>query len=112
MNNQLTEFVDAEISVAGLKSPVDEAKIAETLKPIAGIDEFRINGDRVDLRYDPTFITKKEIAEKIQAAGFGVAEVEAAPSSPIVDALETKPAVCVDDPGPAHLRPLGGSKSG
>jgi copper chaperone CopZ len=85
MSEDLTEYVDAEFSVDGADSAVAEQRILTALEAVSGIAESRVLHGKVEVHYDPTTVTKKEIGEKIEAAGFHITEVEAAPASPIVD---------------------------
>lgn len=86
MSDNLTEFVDAEIFVSGADSPTDEKKLLAVLENVAGIEESKMAHGRVDVHYDPTKVTKIEISQKIEAAGYRITDVEAAASSPLTDA--------------------------
>lgn len=81
------EFVDAEISVAGLETPADEQTLNAALNELDGIENLRISPGKVAVEYDPLLITKIKIGEVISKAGFRVVEVESGLASPISDAL-------------------------
>lgn len=85
-SDNLKVLVDAEIFIDGEMTPADEQKLRDMLEQIPGVSEFSIAHRRVDVRYDPISVTKKEIAQQIEGAGYRVSEVEAAAASPIVDA--------------------------
>lgn len=85
MDENLTEFMDAEIFVTGADAPAGEEKLLEALKGVPGIAEVKISGGRVDIHYDPIAVTKKELGQTIEAAGFPVKEIDVAASSPITD---------------------------
>lgn len=81
------EYVDAEISVAGLETPADEQALNAALNELDGIENLRISPGKVAVEYDPLLITKIKIGEAISKAGFRVVEVESGLASPISDAL-------------------------
>jgi copper chaperone CopZ len=81
------EYVDAEISVAGLETPSDEQALHSALDGLDGIKTLRISRGLVAVEYDPLQITKARLSEAITRAGFRVAEVESGLASPISDAL-------------------------
>ena len=85
MNDDLTEFVDAEIFVDGADDPVEEQRLGALLEGRKGIAELSIAHGRVDVRYDPTVVTKVDLVQLISAEGFKIKEVESAASSPITD---------------------------
>jgi copper chaperone CopZ len=80
-------FVDAEISVAGLETPADEQALNSVLSGLDGIKNLNISVGNVAVEYDPVRITKRQISEAIKGAGFDVREVESGLASPISDAL-------------------------
>ena len=82
------DFIDAEITVAGLDSPADEQALNSALSGLEGIQTLSISGGKVAVEYDPVRITKARIGEVIGRAGFRVAEVESAAASPLGDALQ------------------------
>jgi copper chaperone CopZ len=81
------DFIDAEISVAGLKTPADEQALNSALSELDGIQTLNISGGKIAVEYDPLRITKAQLSEVIGRAGFRVAEVESGPASSIADAL-------------------------
>ena len=81
------DFIDAEISVAGLETPADEQMLTSALSGLDGIDNLRISTGKVAVEYDPVRITKARLSEAITAVGFRVVEVESGLASPISDAL-------------------------
>lgn len=87
MSDELTEFVDAEIFVTGADDPAEEKRLLSSLEGHEGVAKVAIAQGRVDVHYDPTAITKAELAKRIEAEGFKIKEMETAASSPIVDTL-------------------------
>jgi copper chaperone CopZ len=81
------DFVDAEFSVAGMKTPADEQALSSALGGLDGIENLRISPGKVAVEYDPLLITKVKLCEAINGAGYRVAEVESGLASPISDAL-------------------------
>ena len=81
------DFIDAEISVAGLETPADEQGLNSALSGLEGIQTLTISGGKVAVEYDPVRITKAQLSEVIGRAGFRVVEVESGPASSIADAL-------------------------
>ena len=81
------EYIDAEISVAGLETPADEQALSSALSGLDGIQTLNISRGKVAVEYDPIRITKAQLSEVISRAGFHVAEVESGPASSIADAL-------------------------
>ena len=81
------EYIDAEISVAGIDGPADERTLGEALGKLEGIRDFSLSEGKLDLEYEPVLVTKAEIEEAIARAGFRVAEVETGQASAITDAL-------------------------
>lgn len=81
------DFIDAEISVAGLKTPADEQALSAALSGLEGIQTLSISGGKVAVEYDPVRITKAQFSDIISRAGFRVAEVESGLASSITDAL-------------------------
>ena len=84
-SDSLIEFVDAEIFVDGAKSPADEEKLRSALDHIPGITDLTIAHGRVDVRYDPMSVVMKEIAQRIEDAGYRISAVQSAPSSPVTN---------------------------
>jgi copper chaperone CopZ len=84
------EFIDAEISVAGLETPADEQALNSALAELDGVESLRISPGKVAIEYDPLRVTKIKISEAIGKAGFRVVEVESGLASPISDALHTE----------------------
>jgi len=81
------DYIDAEFSVPGLKTPADEQKLNSILSGLDGIENLRISSGKVAVEYDPLRITKAQLSEAIGNAGFPVEEVESGLASPISDAL-------------------------
>lgn len=86
-SDSLTEFMDAEFVVGQATSPADEEKLRSALGPMPGIVDLTIAHGRVDVRYDPMSVTKKEIAQRIEAAGYRISDVQTAPASPVTDMI-------------------------
>lgn len=86
MNESLTEFMDAEFLVTGAETPVDESRLLAALVEVSGIVDTKISQGRVDVHYDPIAVSKKEVRQRIEGAGFRIKEEEAAAASPLTDA--------------------------
>ena len=84
------EFIDAEMSVAGLETPADEQTLSSALSRLDGIQSLHISRGKVAVEYDPIRITKAQLSEVISRAGFRVAEAESGPASSIADALHNE----------------------
>jgi hypothetical protein len=87
----LHEFIDAEISVEGLKSPGDEQTLLSALTGQEGVKRAELSGRKLLVEYEPVRIVKARILELVTAAGFRVIEVESAQASPVIDALHEQP---------------------
>jgi copper chaperone CopZ len=81
------DFVDAEFSIAGMKTPSDEQALSSALSGLDGIVNLRISSGLVAVEYDPLLVTKVKLCEAITGAGYRVEEVESGLASPISDAL-------------------------
>jgi hypothetical protein len=81
------DYIDAEITVAGLETPADEQALSSVLSGLDGIKNLRISDGKVAVEYDPVRINKHRLGEAIKGAGFRVREVESGLASPISDAL-------------------------
>ncbi len=86
-------YVDTAIGVGGPISPGAEDHLAKALTGKPGIVECVVGHGKLDLRYEPTVVTKSEIIQQIHAVGFQVDDVQSAPSSLVTDAI------LADDPG-------------
>ena len=82
------DFIDAEISVAGMKTPADEQALNSALSGLDGIESLTVSVGKVAVEYDPVRINQAAIGEVISRAGFRVGEVASGPASPVADALE------------------------
>jgi copper chaperone CopZ len=85
MGDELTEFVDVEIFLHGTIAPADQQEVVRALEQFSGIAMLQIMPSRVDVRYDPISVTKHEIVQRLEMAGFRIKKVEAAASSPMTD---------------------------
>jgi copper chaperone CopZ len=83
----LHEFVDAEFAVIDLESPSKEKALQDTLKTLPGLESLSISHGKVTVRYEPVRLSRKQIEEAIQRAGFQISEAEAVASSPLTEAL-------------------------
>ena len=81
------DFIDAEISVAGLETPADEQALSSALSGLDGVEKLRISRGKVAVEYDPLRVTKAKLGEAVRGAGFRVVGVESGLASPISDAL-------------------------
>jgi hypothetical protein len=91
------EYIDADFTVEGLASAVEEQKLLQAFAGREGIKSMTISGPKVMVEYEPVYIHKTQIVAEINAAGFRVAEVESVPASPIVDAIFEE---ALSHPGP------------
>ena len=87
MTSELQEFVDAEIAVEGVQSPIQEERLRQLVAELPGIEDPALYGGLLTLRYDPVVITKTKICDALVEAGFGVSVLRAAPASPVIDAI-------------------------
>jgi hypothetical protein len=89
----LHEYVDAEFSVAGLESPNREKGLRDVLTKLPGLESVSIAHGRVMAHYEPVLLSRKQLEESIQRAGFQISETHATASSPVTDAFaeENKP---------------------
>ncbi|PYJ88421.1 MAG: hypothetical protein DME70_04080, partial [Verrucomicrobia bacterium] len=83
----LREYVDAEFTVGGLNSPAEEKALSDVLEKLSGLDKFSIRRGNLMVHYDPVFLSRKQLEEAIQGAGFRTSKGRAAASSPLTDAL-------------------------
>jgi hypothetical protein len=89
----LHEYVDAEFTVAGLESPGREKALHDALEQLPGLKSLSIFRGRVMAHYEPVLLSRKQLEEAIQCAGFQISETHATDSSPMTDAFaeENKP---------------------
>jgi hypothetical protein len=89
----LHEYVDAEFTVAGLESPSREKALRDALEKFPGLESLGISHGRVMAHYEPVLLSRKQLEEAIQRAGFQISETHATASSPMTDAFaeENKP---------------------
>lgn len=89
----LHEYVDAEFTVAGLESPGREKALRDALEKLPGLKSLSIFHGRLMAHYEPALLSRKQLEEVIQRAGFQISETHAADSSPMTDAFaeENKP---------------------
>src|SRR5687768_141189 len=80
-------FIDAELSVAGLDNPGAQQQLTEVLTGVEGLQNFSIKGGALSVEYDPIQVTKAELSEVITRAGFEIIDVETGSASSITDAL-------------------------
>lgn len=83
----LHEYIDAEIEVRGLTSATDEQKIIAALENLPGVQRLGIVHGRVEITYEPVRLTQAELTAELHRAGYEVAVVQAAASSPVADAF-------------------------
>jgi len=89
-DSALHEYVDAEVAVDGLENPGQEKTLYTALEPLPGVQSVSIAGGKVAVHYEPVRITKAQLIEAIQGAGFRIAQVELGPSSPLTDIFASK----------------------
>ena len=89
----LHEYVDAEFTVAGLESPSKQKALHDALKTLSGLESLSISHGKVMVHYEPVRLSRKQLEEAIQRAGFQISEAHATDSSPMTDAFaqEDKP---------------------
>ena len=83
----LHEYVDAEFNVAGLESPGQEKALQDALKTMRGLESFSISHGKVMVHYEPVRLSRKQLEEAIQLAGFQISESDAMASSPLTEAF-------------------------
>ena len=83
----LHEYIDAEIEVTGLTSPADEQALTAALEKLPGVRRIGLVHGRVEITYEPVRITQAELTAEIQRAGYAVAGLHAAATSPVADAF-------------------------
>jgi hypothetical protein len=86
----LHEYVDAEFTVIDLQSPKKEKALQDILKPLPGLESLSISHGKVMVHYEPVRLSRKQIEEAIQRAGFQISETEAGASSPMTEAFTQK----------------------
>src|SRR5437764_13610673 len=89
----LHEYIDAEFTVAGLESPSREKGLRDALEKLPGLESLDISHGKVMAHYEPVLLSRKQLEEAIQHAGFQISETHATASSPVIDAFaeENKP---------------------
>ena len=95
-NAALHEYIDAKAAIDGLETPGQEKSLRAALEHLPGVQWVSITSREATVRYEPVQITKAQLIETIQGAGFGVAEFESAPASPLTDAFVSKADVPAD----------------
>ncbi|MDQ3621061.1 MAG: heavy-metal-associated domain-containing protein [Verrucomicrobiota bacterium] len=83
----LHEHVDAEFSVEGLESPGREKALRDALGKLSGLESLSISRGKVMAHYEPVLLSRKQLEEAIQQAGFQISETHSAASSPLTDAF-------------------------
>jgi copper chaperone CopZ len=83
----LHEWIDVEMTIAGLSSPADEQALSKAVGELPGIKTFTVSAGKLAVEYEPVTITKARIHEAIERAGFRIADEESGSASPIADAL-------------------------
>ena len=86
----LHEYVDAEFTIEGLDSPSREKALHDALEKLPGLERLSILHGKAVAHYEPVLLSRKQLEEAIQRAGFRIAEAKTTPSSPLTDALEQK----------------------
>ena len=84
---ELQEFVDTELAVEGLNSPVKEERLRQAVAAIPGVSDATLYGGMLALQYDPVSTTKVKICDALTEAGFEVSVLRSAPASPVTDAI-------------------------
>ena len=89
----LHEYVDAEFTVEGLESPSREKALRDALEKLPGLESLSMSHGKVMAHYEPVLLSKKQLADAIQRAGFEISETHSTASSPLADAFaeENKP---------------------
>jgi hypothetical protein len=82
-------MMDAEFKMEGRKSAADQVGLVSALNGVAGIESASFFGDRLTVRYDPEEITRAEICEQIRRAGFQIASAENAPTTPLIEDVDS-----------------------
>ncbi len=71
------DFIEAEIEAAEMDSPTAELEIRAALEKLPGLRELTIAQNKLSVRYDPTLVSKKKIADAIASAGHPACHMEA-----------------------------------
>ncbi len=89
----LHEYVDAEFTIEGLESPSREKALHDALEKLPGLESLSISHGKVTAHYEPVLLSRKQLEEAIQSAGFQISETHSTASSPMTDAFakENKP---------------------
>ncbi len=83
----LHEYVDAQFTIIDLQSPSKEKTLQDILKTLPGLEGLNISNGKVTVHYEPVRLSRKQIEEAIQRAGFQISETGAAASSPLTEAF-------------------------
>ena len=83
----LHEYVDAEFTIEGLNS-TRESALRDVLQKLPGLESLGILHGKVIAHYEPVFLSRKQLEEAMQRAGFRVTEAKTTLSSPLTDAFE------------------------
>lgn len=83
----LHEYVDAEFTVDGLESPSREKALRDALEKLPGLEKLSIFHGKMTAHYEPVLLSRKQLEEAIQGAGFQISETHSTASSPLTDAL-------------------------
>ena len=90
-DSSLHEYIDAEISLDPLATPPQEKILHISLERLPGVKNVTIVDGKVAVRYEPVQVTKRELVQAIQSAGFHTTEVESGSASSLTDAFATTP---------------------
>ena len=88
---QPIELVDAEFHLGGLNTPADEQAVSSLLNGMEGVRSLTISEGKVFAEYDPLSVTKAEMSEALEKAGYQIMEVECGRASPISNEVLEEP---------------------
>ena len=83
----LHEYIDAEMTVAGLETPAQQTTLRELLSKMQGVQSVSIFGGKLAINYEPVFVSEKQLAAAVRGAGFQVSDEHLTPSSAMTDAF-------------------------
>jgi hypothetical protein len=84
----LHEYMDAEFTVEGLDSLGREKALRDALANVSGLESLSISRAKVTAHYEPVLLSKTQLEEEIQRAGFRIAKAKTTACSALTDALK------------------------
>jgi len=87
---ELQVWVDTEIIIPGMNTPMDHQKLEVVLRDLPGVDSVNFLEGRVAIRHDPERITEAKLSKLISQAGYEVSGMESEASTPFVEPGENE----------------------